>query len=254
MSQLTINTVGYKGVMTYTVGSGVSNNCGMGTITNINTSLSRVGGGGFGAAVTREETEQFWNHHFDTVVKHMESNNKSQLLLISDLMVYGGYDYIRSRGCYTSWFISELIRRQCGTVVASPIVTNYNYADHQHIIQAVFWRMPKFTTPIPKKHREAYEKCLSTPCPAPTEERLAAFAPAPPPAPAVAPPVTKVTTAPLPAGVRAAANRPGLLNVAVAVPVAATGRVPRKPREQLSAAQRAFDQLIRTHYSRELRW
>ena len=232
MVQLTINTVGYNGIIAYSVGSGVSNNCGMGTITGISTTLSRVGGG-FVAAITREETEQFWNHHFDKVVKHMESNTNSELLLISDLMVYGGYDYIRSRGCYTSWFISELIRRQCGTVVASPIVTNYNYADHNHIIQAVFWRMPKFTTPIPKKHREAYEKCLSTPCPAPTEEMLAAFAPAPPPAPAVAPPVTKVSAA---------------------IPVVAQVARGRAGRPPLSAAQRAFDQLIRTHYSRELRW
>lgn len=169
MSSITIESARYKVTVGWSVTERIANNCGMASITSISASIiDKKGGGGFGVAVDSTIFEQFLSHNFLHIMEKVSNSTKNSLLCLSDRVVTSGIEDGRAYGIRTAWFIGELLRRdeeEVGQVVASPLVSNEQYADNSHAIMAVFWVPPKFKDKaLPKSVHEVYEKWVATPC------------------------------------------------------------------------------------------
>lgn len=169
MSSITIESARYKATIAWAVTERIANNCGMSAITSISTSiLDKNSTGAFGTAVPAAVVEQFLSHNFLHIMGKVSNSTKNSLLCLSDRVVNNGTVHPRLEVIKTAWFIGELLRRseeEVGQVVASPLVSNAQYAVNSHAIMAVFWVPPKFKgSALPKHIHDVYEKWVATPC------------------------------------------------------------------------------------------
>ena len=189
---------GYELVAGCSVLSGITNNCGMHSITGVNVYCYNQTST-FGIEYLREEELlEVINQHWDWVYTALTADISRGLIVISDRVLYQGKQEDHpSTKWVTRDFIRELINRKLGVVTMSPVVRNRTYDPGCHDIQACLWVPPQMQHEIiadasihvgecdepvveyAEKHRKVYDKWRCGVMPSANREEWEA-APAPP--------------------------------------------------------------------------
>lgn len=133
---------GYKLVAKSDVNIGITNNCGMQTITNI--SVYCMNASGFSDQFLKgNELFACINQHWDWVFASITKEIIRGLVVISDVVLLEGNRNNNSHKFDTADFIRELVNRGLGVVTLSPLIRNRSYHEGRHDIQACIWTPPQ---------------------------------------------------------------------------------------------------------------